>query len=167
MGKIIAFLCICVCFFLINVQDSNSSELKVKNCKTELKVKKNRSVKSISPSSNLNYQLILTNNSNTRNIYKIDIIELQESCFKGKVSKGNVSLSLSVKLNKSGLLVNLNREITLEAGEKLSFRVEVASLENTPVEKWNCSEVKVTSLTCNELVATTVLKTFVRDPSLR
>ena len=136
----------------------NLKPININNCKSELKVKKNRNVKSISPSSNLNYHLVLTNNSNTKNTYKIDIVELKENCSNDNTSKDNVSLKMSVKSNG---------QITLNAGQSYNFNVKVEALNTTPIERWNCSEIRVTSSACNKLVGTVLLKTFVRDPSLR
>ena len=156
MGKITTLLCMYACSFFVNTQEPKF--LNVNDCNSELKVKKNRNVKSILPSSNLNYHLILTNNSKTKNIYKIDIVELQENCSNDNTSKGNVSLKLSTESNG---------EISLNAGQSYNFKVKVETSNTILIERWNCSEIKVTSLTCNELAGTVLLKTFVRDPSLR
>ncbi|MCG8813938.1 hypothetical protein G1K66_11805 [Tenacibaculum finnmarkense] len=141
---------------------------KDKNCNTELKVKKNRNVKSISPSSKLKYHLVLTNNSKIKNTYKLNVVELKKSC-SNNTSKENVPLKLSIVPNKNAnkYNVNFNKKITLDAGQSYHFKVKVSLLKNTPIERWNCSEIQVTSLKCNEIVASALLKTFVQNPSLR
>ncbi|WP_028890518.1 COG1470 family protein [Tenacibaculum ovolyticum] len=165
MDKITFLLFVFTYTLFVNAQQPNFVE--AKNCSAKLKVIKNRNVKSISPNSTLKYYLILTNNTDIKSTYKIGVRELKESCSSNDVLKENVSLNFSLELKEDPLVSILNKEITLNPNQSYRFKVEVKALENAPVERWNCSQVEVISLTCNKLVTSTMLKTFVRNPNLR
>ena len=140
------------------------------NCESLLKVIGNQYNKSILPNRDVSYNLELKNISNKAITYLISSKELEESCIKDTRQKE--SLKGNAKLNSQIIFENSskskeNKELVIQPGKSFMFKAVFKLPKNTLSEKWNCTEVIVTSKECNTTVASVVLKTYVQNTSLR
>lgn len=142
------------------------------NCKATLEVKQNRNTRSVKPNSGVSYYLILKNTSNKTSTYKLTSESLKNSCYT-KDDKNlqratkNENIFLEVSFNKNTLSKTNFVDITLKSGESKKVEVRLFTAIDTPIKRWNCTEIKAVSVDCNTVVASTVLKTYIANPQER
>ncbi|MCH3881932.1 MULTISPECIES: hypothetical protein [Tenacibaculum] len=173
MKRVIKYISI-ISIILVNLSLTKTNKVFPKsntlnNCTAILEVEKNRNSKSIFKS-DLKYKLILTNTSNKKTSYKVEMENTKEELknLKSRFSKSKKTIKTSslkaITLNSKNKSIN---EIVLNPGEKYTFNVLLSKIDTKSFNTWNLTKVKVYSLECKEIIASTILKTFIPNPELR
>lgn len=131
------------------------------HCSAELKIDKNRNVRS-SPPDGTFYKIILKNNSSIKSNFKLTYSNVNSSCNNPDGSSTNLNCSLSITffdINQKQI-----NEITLNNGETTSFFAKISVPAGTPINTWCCSKIIAQSTTCNNYDTSTIVHTLVINP---
>lgn len=173
MKRVIKYISI-ISIILVNVSLTKTTKSFIKSdglkkCTATLLVENNTNTKSIFKN-DLKYKLILTNTSNKKTSFKVEMENTKEELknLKSRSSKSNKTIKTSnlkaITLNSRNKSIN---EIVLIPGEKYTFNVVLSKIDTKSFNTWNLTKVKVYSVECKEIIASTILKTFIPNPELR
>ena len=145
------------------------SGMYAQSCNAELRVEKNRNVKSAASADGTTFLMVLTNKGTRSSTYTLSTESLEKSCAvedgNARSASSNVTLDVSINNGESRSASAVANTVTLRPGQSYNFNVRVNVPKGTPFKQWSCIQVKANSNTCKASEVSTVLKVFVRDPS--
>jgi len=144
--NIIAVLLVTFCFNSIFSQERLSLSLKVDTQKT------------VNETEHF-YLMEIKNNSNTNSRFNISIDNTK--CQNIESSKQVPLIQSALNKSKSQLI----NEISIEPGKSKEFYIKISRPNNTQLDTWNCSEVKVLSKTGESQSNSVIIKSLIPDPS--
>ena len=132
------------------------------SCNAELKVEKDRNTRS-TPQEGTYYAMVLSNNGSSNDVFRLTALTVNSTCANTDGSDNGKN----VKLNPVFLDTNRNpiSEISVNRGATVSFFVRMLVPINTPVNKWNCTQVIAKPRSCSNYEASTILHTLVINPN--
>ena len=133
------------------------------NCKAELSVEKNRSVRSAAENGAVFY-LVLNNTSSRTTSFDLSTINTGKTCTPVNRSSTGANVALDTQILGNNGLAQQTGRISVGAGQSHSFQVKVMAPKGTPFQTWGCIEVQARSESCNEIIST-ILSVYVPDPS--
>jgi hypothetical protein len=131
-------------------------------CNATLQVHKNRFTKSVPPGGT-SYSIQITNTGVSNTTYTLSAANINSSCSNNDGS--NTSNNVNLNISFSDLNSNAINDVTLNSGETITFLVQVKIPTGTSVSKWNCTQITATANECSSYKLSTVLHTFVSDPT--
>jgi hypothetical protein len=132
------------------------------SCRVELRVEKDRNIRSTPPEGTY-YSMIITNTGSSADTFSLATLNINGSCSNTDKSSsaGNVNLTTSfLDSNLSSI-----KEISLNAGQSTNFFVHITVPVDTAINKWCCTQVTAQSKTCSNYKMNIVLNTFVINPN--
>ncbi|MGL2994458.1 hypothetical protein [Flavobacterium sp. TSSA_36] len=132
------------------------------SCKATLIVQDNGYVDSAS-AEGVVYKMILTNNGFETDSYILSSVNINSNC----KNPDDSSIAKNVLLSTIFLDSNQNQitEITVAAGESISFTAKLTIPLGTMLERWSCNQIIAASTTCTYFKVNSILHTYVLNPN--
>jgi hypothetical protein len=168
MAKKTAFLFLLTSFTVtIYAQESKNSSIQTDlmqsgSCKVDLKVEKDRNIRSTPPEGTY-YSMIITNTGSSADTFSLSTVNINSSCSNTDRSStaGNVNLVAEFLDTK---LVPIN-EVSLSPGQSVNFFAQVTIPVGTAMNKWCCTQIVAVPKNCSNFKANIVLHTLVINPN--
>lgn len=136
----------------------NSTFAFSQTCNANLKVSKNRSIRSAT-SAGTYYKMSISNDGINNDVYTLSFLDINNICTNsdGSSNTSNVVLNISFEDNNFSPI----NTIAVNSGETLNFLVHVTVPVGTTLNKWCCTQITASSNTCSNYKINTTLHTLV------